>query len=128
MKFIVDSYAWIEYFKASAKGIKAKRIIEKEENQLFTLDVCLAEIKFWALQEKIGFLKIHQIIRAYSSVMESNSKDWLDAAQKKLEKRKKHKNFGLVDALLLVKQKQLGALILTGDCHFKKNKNTEFIG
>lgn len=127
MNSIVDSYAWIEYFKATAKGTKARRIIEKEENQLFTLDVCLAEIKFWTLQEGVDFQRINKIIRANSSVVESNSKDWTDAAQIKFEKRKKYKNFGLVDALLMVKQKQLNAIVLTGDKHFKENKNTEFI-
>ena len=39
MKFIIDSFAWIEYFKASESGEKAKKIIEKKENELFTLDV-----------------------------------------------------------------------------------------
>lgn len=127
MRFVIDSYAWIEYFKASAKGSKAKKIIERRENELFTLDICLAEIKFWALQDEIDFQKIGKIIRVNSSIVESNSKDWTDAAQTKFEKRKRYKNFGLVDALLLVKQKQLNAIIVTGDKHFKENKNTEFI-
>ncbi len=127
MRFIVDSYAWIEYFKGSQKGNKAKKIIEKKENELVTLDICLAEIKFWALQEKLDFAEIKRVIRANSSIAESSSKDWLDSAEVKSEKRKKHKNFGLVDAMLLIKQKQLNAIILTGDKHFKENRNVEMI-
>ncbi|HLD58315.1 MAG TPA: PIN domain-containing protein [archaeon] len=127
MKFIIDSYAWIEYFKASAIGEKAKKIIEKKENELFTLDVCLAEIKFWALGEKTDFSKIQFIIKSDSAVVETFSNDWLEAAEIKFEKRKKHKNFGLVDALLLAKQKQLNATILTGDKHFEENPKVELI-
>jgi len=67
------------------------------------------------------------VIRANSSIAESSSKDWLDSAEVKSEKRKKHKNFGLVDAMLLIKQKQLNAIILTGDKHFKENRNVEMI-
>lgn len=122
MKIIVDSYVWIEYFKASAPGEKARKIIEKKENELFTLDVCLAEIRFWALEEKIDFPKIQSIIKSNSAVIETFSNDWLEAAGIKFEKRRKYKNFGLVDALLLVKQAQLGAMVLTGDKHFSENK------
>ena len=127
MKFIIDSFAWIEYFKASESGEKAKKIIEKKENELFTLDVCLAEIKFWALQEKIDFLKIKAIIKSNSGIVETFSNEWLEAAQIKFEKRKKYKNFGLVDALILEKQKQLKAIIVTGDKHFKDSKDIELI-
>jgi len=127
MRLIVDSYAWIEYFKASAKGVKSKNFIEEETNELFTLDICLAEIKFWALGETADFEEIKGIILSNSVVVESFSSDWLEAAQIKFEKRKKHKNFGLVDAMLLVKQKQLNATILTGDTHFKDNHAVELI-
>ena len=127
MKFIVDSYAWIEYFKASAKGAKARKIIEKKENELFTLDICLAEIKFWALREKINFSNLKKIIYSNSGIVENTSGDWLEAAEIKFEKRKRHKSFGLVDALLFAKQKKLNAVILTGDRHFKESRNVELI-
>lgn len=127
MQVIVDSYAWVEYFLGSEKGGKAKKIIEKEGNELFTPDVCMAEIKFWALQEKKDFTEIQRIIRANSAVMETFSNDWLEAAEVKFEKRKKTKAFGLVDALLIVKQGQLGAAVLTGDKHFSGGKGTIFL-
>lgn len=127
MKFIVDSFAWIEYFNGTLRGAKARKIIEKKENELFTLDVCLAEIKFWALQEKKDFREIQKTLRANSAVVESGSNEWLDAAEIKSIERKKHKGFGLIDALLIVKQKQLDAIIITGDKHFKENKNVEMI-
>ncbi|MBU0662897.1 PIN domain-containing protein [Candidatus Micrarchaeota archaeon] len=127
MRIIIDSYAWVEYFLGSDKGRKARKIIEKEGNELFTPDICMAEIKFWALREKKDFEEIRRVIRTNSSVMESFSNDWLEAAQVKFEKRKKSKSFGLVDALLVVKQRQLGSAILTGDVHFRKGKRVEFL-
>jgi len=120
--FIVDSYAWIEYFNATKKGEKVKKIIEDEKNELYTLDVCLAEIKFWALSQGIDFERLYQIIRANSTILECWSNDWLSAAEIKFEKRKKHRDFGLVDAIIIVKNQQLEAKIVTGDKHFKEEK------
>ncbi len=127
MKLLIDSYAWIEYLNATPKGKIARKSIDNEENELLTLDVCLAEIKFWALQQDFDFAKILQMIKSSSTIMETSSSDWLDAADVKFEKRKVHRNFGFVDALLLVYQQKLGAFILTGDSHFKGNKNIEFL-
>ena len=79
------------------------------------------------MQEKIDFLKIKAIIKSNSGIVETFSNEWLEAAQIKFEKRKKYKNFGLVDALILEKQKQLKAIIVTGDKHFKDSKDIELI-
>ncbi len=127
MRIIVDSYAWIEYFLGSGKGAAAKKIIENKSNEILTADVCLAEIRFWSLQEKIDFEKLKSIILSNSSIVESGLDDWLEAAEIKFEKRRKHKNIGLVDCLVMGKQRQLNAFVLTGDAHFKDNQNTKLI-
>lgn len=127
MHIIVDSYAWIEYFKASGAGKRARKIIESNENELFTLDVCLAEIKFWALNEKTDFYKAQAVIKSNSSIVETFPEDWLEAAEIKFEKRKKYPNFGMIDALLLVKKNQVNARILTGDKHFSEEKSALLI-
>ena len=127
MKYLLDSYAWIEYFKGTLKGQKVKEIIENKNNNLFTLDICLAEIKFWALQEKIDFSKICIVIRVNSEILECTSDDWLNAAEIKFEQRKKISDFGLVDAAMIAKQEEKGMVILTGDKHFKENKKALLI-
>jgi predicted nucleic acid-binding protein len=43
VKYLIDSYAWIEYFIGSEAGEKVKPIIEDLEEKL-TPTICLAEI------------------------------------------------------------------------------------
>ncbi len=126
-RVIVDSYAWIEYLKGTETGLKAKNFIDNLENELFTLDVCLAEIKFWALSANLQFESFVDIIRANSNVIETFSNDWLKAAEAKFEKRKTIKNIGLIDALIIVKSRELKTKILTGDRHFENEKQTILI-
>lgn len=126
-RITIDSYAWIEYLKGSEKGIQAKKFIDNFENELFTLDVCLAEIKFWTLSENLQFDSFVDIIRANSTIIETFSNDWLKAAEIKFEKRKKIKDFGLIDALIVGKSQELKTKILTGDKHFKNEKEVVLI-
>ena len=77
--------------------------------------------------KKIDFEKLKSIILSNSSIVESGLDDWLEAAEIKFEKRRKHKNIGLVDCLVMGKQRQLNAFVLTGDAHFKDNQNTKLI-
>lgn len=128
MRYLLDSYAWIEYFIGSKKGLVVKKIIDNKGNELFTADCCLSEIKLWALQEKLDFSTYFSAIRMNSNLIEISSLDWLNGAVEKFEKRKKIHDFGIIDALLLVKQKELNCRIITGDSHFKNLKNIEFLG
>ncbi|MBI2597561.1 MAG: hypothetical protein HYW50_00005 [Candidatus Diapherotrites archaeon] len=67
------------------------------------------------------------VIRSNSTILETNSNDWLKAAEIKFDKRKTLPNFGLVDALLIAKSKEIHTMILTGDKHFKNEKNAIII-
>jgi len=128
MKYLVDSFAWIEYFIGSAKGRVVRKIFNNPKSELFTVDCHIAEIKFWALQQKLNFAEHLNAIRTNSQIVETFLTDWLEAAEEKFDKRKKSANFGLLDAMLLVKQRKLNCRILTGDKHFKKLKNVEYLG
>ena len=49
MKYIIDSYAWIEYFMGTEAGEKVKPLIEDAEEKI-TPTICLAEIYSKALK------------------------------------------------------------------------------
>ena len=51
-KYVLDSYAWIEYFLGSYKGEKVGKIVEAEENELFTPSIVVAEVTSVASREK----------------------------------------------------------------------------
>jgi len=43
MRYVIDSFAWIEYFMGTKAGEKAKPIIEGVEEKI-TPTICLAEV------------------------------------------------------------------------------------
>jgi len=127
MNYIIDSYAWIEYFLGSKKGEKVREIIKDKRNFLITVDCCLAEIAGWALEQKIDFSKINPAIISNSTISQTLPEEWIKAAEKRFETRNKIKDFGLIDSVLLVKQEVYGGKILSGDRHFKNIKNIEYV-
>ncbi len=43
-RYLIDSWAWIEYLKGSSVGRKVKEEVENDSNDIFTHVVSLAEI------------------------------------------------------------------------------------
>lgn len=128
MNYVIDSYAWIEYFIGSEKGAKVLKLLESRNNSFITVDCCLAEIKGWSLEENRDFSKALSLIVSLSTVTQTLPEEWIKTAEKRFETRKKVKGFGLIDSLILVKQEGNGGKILSGDRHFKTLKNVEYIG
>jgi predicted nucleic acid-binding protein len=51
MKYLLDTYAWIEFFKASAKGERVAKLLENKKNKIVVCDVVFAEIFGWAIRK-----------------------------------------------------------------------------
>lgn len=127
MIYIIDSYAWIEYFLGSSKGENIKKLFIDEKNQFMTLECCLAEIIGWSLKNNQDFDSLFRIIRSNSQILQITEHDWIDAGKERYEQRKKQKDFGLIDAVILVKQKEFGCKVISGDKHFKSLHNIVFL-
>ena len=125
--YIIDSYAWVEYFLGSEKGSILKKLFLNAENSFLTVECCLAELKGWALKNNQDFEKIFTIIRANSSIVKIGENDWILAADHRFEQRKTQPDFGLIDAVLLAKQEERRCTIISGDKHFKKLKKVLFL-
>ncbi len=127
MEYVIDSYAWVEYFNGSKKGEILKKLFLEEKNKFFTISCCLAEIKGWAIKNNQNFNDILNIIKANSEILNLNENDWILAGEERAEQRIKQKDFGLIDSTILIKQKELNCKIITGDLHFKDLKNIIFM-
>ena len=127
LHYILDTYAWIEYFIGSEKGLKVKRIVENDKNTLSTPESCICEIKLWCLIHKEDFKKLFNVVKIGSFIEPINSTNWVDATDIRQEKRKTMKDFGLMDSIILAKQKEISGKIVSGDPHFKNQKEVEFI-
>ena len=127
MRYLLDTYAWIEYFISSEKGKLVKQIIDNENNSLLTLDCNLAEIREWCHKNNQNFDQAYQAIMSLSEVQSLFLHDWISAAEAKIELKTEYHNFGMMDALILVKHRQFKGKLITGDKHFKEIKDVVFL-
>ena len=126
--YIIDSYAWVEYFLGSEKGEILRRLFSDERNEFLTVECCLAEIKGWALREELDFDRLLRIIKSNSGIEPISEYNWISAAQERFEQKKTQRDFGLIDSVILVKKKELKCKLVSGDKHFKGMKGVVFLG
>ena len=126
-RYILDSHAWIEYFKGSDKGEKVKDIIEN--GGAYTSTVVLTEVSYWYSKQGVKFQDRINFITTNSVVAHANEQIAVNAGKIKDFVRKKYKNnFGTIDALILATARSIKAEVITGDYHFKPLKNVHYIG
>jgi len=127
MKCIIDSYAWIEYLEGSKLGEKVHEVITNENNNVFSINLTIAEV-ISRVKRKKGNVEIaYRAIVSNSKIIEITPKTAKKAGLFHAEIRQKVKTFGLVDSLIFVLAKELDAKILTGDPHFKGFKEAVLI-
>jgi predicted nucleic acid-binding protein len=76
-------------------------------------------LKGWAIREGVDFEELYRIVRKLSDIHCITTEDWLDAATVRSEMRKKAKDFGMMDALIVAQQRRLGCKVVSGDAHFE---------
>ncbi len=123
-KYIIDAYAWIEYFKASELGVIAREYIE--DGQSATPTIVISEISR-KLQKEIelgnetpdGRLKRLEFIRATSMIVDLDFEIAADAGKLNVDLKEKAKCWGLADSIILCTAKNFNAKVVTGDEHFR---------
>lgn len=125
--YLIDTYAWVEYFTGSEKGKVVQQLLEDENNIIYTPECGLAELKGWAIREKLDFDELYRIVRKLSGIQSVTTSDWLEAASIRSEMRKTMKDFGMIDSLIVAQQKRLGCKVVSGDSYFKHIEDTIFL-
>ena len=125
--YLIDTYAWVEYFIGSDKGKVVKKVIEEEKNVIATPECVLAELKGWAIRESLNFKELYTVVRKLSDILCITTSDWLEAASIRSEIRKTLKDFGMIDALIIAQQKRLGYMVVSGDPHFENIEDIMFL-
>jgi predicted nucleic acid-binding protein len=131
-KFVVDAYAWLEYFRASEYGEVAKEYIESKDS--VTPSIVVSEVSRKLQKETElgnetleGRLKRLEFINATSQVIELDFELAVAAGKTACEMNKKEKVWGLADAIVLCTARNLGGKVVTGDEHFRNLKEVIFI-
>jgi len=128
MNYIIDTYGWIEYIDGSKRGEIVKKILEDNKNKIITLECCIAEVRIFCLKKNIDFDRVLHLIKTNSYIFPILLDTWLNAAKIKVELRKNRPGFGIIDAILVAKQQENKAKIISGDPSFKGLKNIVYIG
>lgn len=122
MKYIIDSYAWIEYFEGTDLGKKVKEIVENKDNEIITNILNISELSNFFERKGLEFDKAYKIIISLSKIYKFDILFSKEAGKLCAQIKKDIKNFGLIDAFVLLTAKKINAKILTGDKHFKSFK------
>jgi predicted nucleic acid-binding protein len=131
-KFVIDAYAWIEYFKASILGEVAKDYIEGKDS--ITPTVVVSEVSRKLQREievgnetKEGRLKRLEFMRANSQIIDLDFDIAVDAGKTNVDLGDKAKGWGLADSIVLCTAKKVKGKIVTGDEHFRELEEVIFL-
>lgn len=125
-KFLLDSYAWIEYFDGSTAGKKVKELIE--ENECYTSSLSVAEVTIALLKRGKNPSEGYSMMCSLSKELSVTNEVSFLAGKLYIEKRKKLKDIGIVDVIVMVQAREAGLTIITGDRdHFSQEKNVIII-
>ena len=120
---LVDSWAWIEYFKGSEAGKKAKQIIESGQ-QILVSTINIGEVYLFLLRhDQKQADHFIQFMLQTSFIIPLETTTALNAATLKNKLK-----MGMADAIVLASAEDHKADILTGDDDFKNMKNVIYLG
>jgi len=129
MRYVIDSYAWLEYFMGTVAGEKAKKVIDSSTDEKLTPTICVAEI--YAKVLRVEGLEKAELQRAFiklrSAIAPLSEEVAVEAAKVDVEMKKKVAGWGLADSIVLGTARKKKAKVLTGDEHFLNMQETTFI-
>jgi len=129
MRYIIDSYAWLEYFMGGQAGRKVKEIIDNEADEKLTPSICLAETYAKILKtedtEKAELRRA--FIKSRSALIPLDEDLAVEAAKTDVAMKKRVQNWGLADSIVLSTARDRKGKVVTGDPHFKELDDVHMI-
>lgn len=125
--FVIDTYAWIEYFDGTKKGEIVKDIIENENNQIFTNIITIAELSSHYKRNNMNFEIPLQILKTISEIFYLDLEFTLDVGKLHAELKKERRHIGLANIFILLTAKKTNSKVVTGNEDFRGLKETLMI-
>lgn len=121
MRYIIDSYAWLEYFMGTEAGRKVKRIIDTEGDEKLTPSICLAETyaKILKTEDEEKAELRRAFIKSRSALISLDEDLAVEAAKTDVAMKKKVQGWGLADSIVLSTARDRNGKVVTGDPHFR---------
>jgi predicted nucleic acid-binding protein len=115
--YVIDSFAWIEYFLGTAAGHNAKEFIESENG--ITPTIVIAELAEKYRRERLPIAADLDFIIAKTRIAPLDIKIAERAGALSHDRKQKVKRWGLADSIVLATSREYGAKLVTGDEHFR---------
>ena len=130
--FVIDTFAWIEYFKASKMGEFAKEYIESENSVTPTIVVSEISRKLrkdieLGNETQEGRIRRLEFIRATSRIVDLDFETAVETGEINEKLKDKAKGWGLADSIILCTALCLQGKVVTGDDHFRELEEVIFI-
>ena len=123
--FVLDAFAWVEYFLGSERGEKVKSFIES--NKCITPTIVIAELSAKYSNEGKDFTNKLKFIKFNTNVAVLSDEIAALSGKLKIEQRKTKKEFGIADSIIYATALVYNARIITGDPHFDNIKEAVMI-
>jgi len=129
MRYVIDSYAWIEYFIGSRAGDVVREIIESVGDEKLTPTICVAEIysKVLSLEGLEAAELRRNFIKSRSALVPLTEEIAVEAAKVNVDMKKEIAGWGMADSIVLGTARRKGGKVLTEDEHFRNLKETSYI-
>jgi len=126
-EYLLDTYAWIEYFIGSHNGEIVKKLIDSEK--IHTSIISLAELSDKYYREGLAgeWEDRYKFIVSKSNIIQLTIEIAKNAGSRKWKLRESIEKIGLVDAIIIETAFQKGLIIVSGDPHFERLENVLFL-
>jgi len=115
--YVIDTFAWIEYFQGTERGRRALEYIEG--SGAVTPSIVIAEIVDKYTREKLDARDRLKFVRTKSMIMDLDDETAEAAGAISATRRRQVPGWGLVDSIVLAAARTKGGKVVTGDAHFR---------
>ena len=122
---LLDTSAWVEYFKGSEKGEKVKTILA--EHQIYTSAITFAEISKWLSENNISPDFAIEQIKINSIIISLEEPILIESGTRYTPLRKIKPKIGLIDTIIYVSAILHDLTLVTRDYDFQGLTNVEMI-
>ncbi len=114
---LIDTSAWVEYFKGTPKGLKVKEYLRTGKD-VFTNPLTIAELSQWADKNHLDEKQILAFVYDNSEILELST-DLLEWAGKRYNiLRSSKQKISMIDVIIYISALTYGFLVLTTDTDF----------
>jgi len=126
-EYLLDTYAWVEYFIGSNEGEIVKKLIESE--RIHTSIISIAELSDKYYREGLTdeWEGRYKFIASKSNIIQLTMEIAKNAGPIKWKLRETIEKIGLADAIIIETAFQKGLILVSGDPHLESLDNALFL-